>query len=193
MSHTILVVEDTDLLRRMYVDRLTQDGYRVLAAADGLEALNLMRTDTPDLVLLDLIMPMMSGLEVLERSQADPRLREIPVLVLSNLGQDADIRRCVELGACDYLIKNDARPAEISAKIKRILAERGAKSKMSAYRVLIRDRELDADTFIADAGLPRRLWCPACEIELELELTPLEGVPGHYDAHLLCSRCGRDY
>ncbi len=193
MPQTVLVVEDTDLLRRMYVDRLTQDGYRVLAAADGLEALNLMRTDIPDLVLLDLIMPMMSGLEVLERSQADTRLREIPVLVLSNLGQEEDIRRCIELGACDYLIKNDARPADIAAKIKVILAARVGKGHATAYRLQIRDREGDADGFVAAAALPRRFWCPACEIELALELTPLEGVPGHYDAHLLCTSCGRDY
>jgi len=193
MPQTILVVEDTELLRRMYVDRLTQDGFRVLAAADGLEALNLMRSDLPDLVLLDLIMPMMSGLEVLERSQADPRLREIPVLVLSNLGQDADIRRCIELGACEYLIKNDARPADISARIKKILVANAAKTHASAYRLHVRDREADADAFVAQAALSRRLWCPACEIELALELTPLEGVAGHYDAHLLCAGCGRDY
>ncbi len=193
MQQTILVVEDTDLLRRMYVDRLTQDGYRVVAAADGLEALNLMRSEGPDLVLLDLIMPMMSGIEVLEHSQADPRLRGIPVLVLSNLGQDEDIRRCIELGACDYLIKNDARPADISEKIKRILAATGAKSHASAYLLQICDREADADAFVTDAALPRRFWCPACEIELALELTPIEGVSGHYDAHLLCPQCGRDY
>jgi len=193
MQQAILVVEDTDLLRRMYVDRLTQDGYRVLAAADGLEALNLMRSEAPDLVLLDLIMPMMSGIEVLEHSQADARLREIPVLVLSNLGQDEDIRRCIELGASDYLIKNDARPADIADKIRRILAASAAKTVSSSYRLQIRDREGDADAFVTNAALSRRLWCPACEIELALELTPIEGIPGHYDAHLLCTQCGRDY
>ncbi len=193
MAQTILVVEDTELLRRMYVDRLTQDGYTVLAAADGLEALNLMRTQVPDLVLLDLIMPMMSGLEVLERTQADVRLKEIPVLILSNLGQEEDIRRCIELGACDYLIKNDSRPADIAAKIKRILATRTASTHIQAYRLQIRDHEADADAFVADAALPRRFWCPACEIELVVEFAPLEDVPGHYDAHLLCPSCGRDY
>jgi len=193
MQQAILVVEDTDLLRRMYVDRLTQDGYRVLAASDGLEALNLMRSEAPDLVLLDLIMPMMSGIEVLEHSQADARLREIPVLVLSNLGQDEDIRRCIELGASDYLIKNDARPADIADKIRRILAASAAKTVSSSYRLQIRDREGDADAFVTNAALSRRLWCPACEIELALELTPIEGIPGHYDAHLLCTQCGRDY
>jgi DNA-binding response OmpR family regulator len=193
MPHTILVVEDTELLRRMYTDRLTQDGYRVLSASDGLEALSVMRNETPDLVLLDLIMPKMSGIEVLERIQSDTRLHEIPVLILSNLGQDEDIRRCVELGASDYLIKNDARPADIAAKIKSLLRDAAEKSESAVYHLQIRDKELDADRFIADAQLTRRLWCPACEVELSLELAPVEGVPGHYDAHIVCLMCGREY
>lgn len=193
MPQTILVVEDTQLLRSMYADRLTQDGYKVVVAADGLEALGLMRSTELDLILLDLIMPVMSGLEVLEHMQIDTRLSEIPVLVLSNLGQDEDIRRCIELGASDYMIKNDARPADIAAKIKKILAVTAEKSSAPVYRLQIRDREADADRFVADASLTRRLWCPACEIELALELTPLTGLPGHYDAHLLCASCGRDY
>jgi DNA-binding response OmpR family regulator len=193
MPHTILVVEDTELLRRMYTDRLTQDGYRVLSAADGLEALSVMRSETPDLVLLDLIMPKMSGIEVLERIQSDTRLHEIPVLILSNLGQDEDIRRCIELGASDYLIKNDARPADIAAKIKSLLRDAAEKSESAVYHLQIRDNELDADRFIADAQLTRRLWCPACEVELSLELAPVEGVPGHYDAHVVCLMCGREY
>ncbi|MDP2233861.1 MAG: response regulator, partial [Actinomycetota bacterium] len=83
---TILVVEDTELLRRIYSDKLTQDGYDVLAAGDGFEALNLLRSNKVDLVLLDLIMPRMSGIEALEAIKADPRTREIPVIILSNLG-----------------------------------------------------------------------------------------------------------
>jgi len=193
MPHTILVVEDTELLRRMYTDRLTQDGYRVLSASDGLEALSVMRNETPDLVLLDLIMPKMSGIEVLERIQSDTRLHEIPVLILSNLGQDEDIRRCIELGASDYLIKNDARPADIAAKIKSLLRDAAEKSEAAVYHLQIRDRELDADRFIADAQLTRRFWCPTCEVELSLELAPVDGVPGHYDAHVVCLMCGREY
>lgn len=193
MSHAILVVEDTDLLRRMYTDRLTQDGYRVLSAADGLEALSLLRNETPDLILLDLIMPKVGGLEVLERLQNDARLKGILVLVLSNLGQEEDIQRCMELGACDYLIKNDARPADISAKIKSVLRAADAKSEGTVYHLQLRDRELAADRFVTDAQLTRRFWCPACEVELALELTPMPDVQGHYDAHIVCLMCGREY
>ncbi|TLM97247.1 MAG: response regulator, partial [Actinobacteria bacterium] len=157
----ILVVEDTDLLRRMYADRLTADGYRVIAAADGLEALSALRSDTPDLILLDLIMPKMSGLEVLELVKKDPRLKDIPVLVLSNLGQDTDIQRGLELGAIDYLIKNDARPADVAAKIQAILKLAGGRvSDGPKFKLLVRDREADADAFVDSAKLTRRMWCP---------------------------------
>lgn len=194
MSFTVLVVEDTELLRRMYSDRLTQDGYRALQAADGLEALAVLRTDTPDLILLDLIMPKMSGLEVLDLVKKDPRLKDIPVLILSNLGQDGDIQRGLEMGAMDYLIKNDARPADVSEKISMILKFAGSRAvDKAAYRLAIRDREADADRFVEDAKLARRFWCPACEVELSLELLPQADRPGWYDAHLVCPMCAREY
>lgn len=194
MSFCVLVVEDTELLRRMYSDRLTQDGYRVLGAANGLEALAVLRTDTPDLILLDLIMPQMSGLEVLELVKKDPRLKEVPVVILSNLGQDEDMQRGLAMGAMDYMIKNDARPADVSEKISAILKLAGSRGvESAAYRLVVRDREADADRFIADAKLARRLWCPACEVELTLELLPKTDKPGWYDAHVVCPMCAREY
>jgi len=193
MAQSVLVVEDTELLRRMYADRLKLDGFDVLTAADGLEAMATLREATPDLILLDLIMPMMSGLEVLERIQNDSRLRNVPVLILSNLGDDTDIRRGIEMGAVDYLIKNDSRPADISARIGLILRSCDSRSDAAVYRLALRDRDGDADRFIADACLPRRFWCPACEVELSLELTPIPDANGHYDAHMVCLMCGREY
>ncbi len=115
---TILVVEDTELLRRIYTDKLTQEGYDVIQAANGLEAIAALHEPNIDLVLLDLIMPQMSGLEALEHIKADPRTRDIPVLILSNLGQEQDIERGIALGAIDYLIKNEAKPADVAEKIR---------------------------------------------------------------------------
>lgn len=193
MTQCVLVVEDTDLLRRMYSDRLVQDGYRVLAAADGLEAVSVLRSDTPDLILLDLVMPKMSGLEVLELVKKDPRLSEIPVVVLSNLGQEADMNRCMAMGAVDYLVKNDARPSDVSEKIAKYLAASAAASGQNSYRLMVRDHAGDADRLAQEAGLVRRFWCPACEVELNLELVPKADKVGWYDAHFTCSMCGRDY
>lgn len=194
MSQTVLVVEDTDLLRRIYTDRLAMDGYRMLSAADGLEALSILRTDTPDLILLDLIMPKMSGLEVLELVKKDPRLKDIPVLILSNLGQDSDMQRGLDMGAIDYLIKNDARPDDISEKIGAILKLAGSRGgTQQTYRLVVRDHTADADRFVEAARLARRFWCPACEVELSLEMYPKQDRPGWYDAHLVCPMCSREY
>lgn len=193
-SYKILVVEDTELLRRIYSDKLAQDGYEVLSAGDGLEALSLLRSHKVDLVLLDLIMPKMSGIEALDAMKADPRTREIPVIILSNLGQESDVERGLAMGAVDYLVKNKAKPADVAEKIHATLGLMGSRMAQSnTYGLLIRDREADADRFIADAKLPRRFWCPACEVEIRLELLPKPDEEGWYDAHLVCPMCGKEY
>ncbi len=204
-GHRILVVEDTELLRRMYHDKLVADGFQVSAAADGLEALTVLRTNEFDLVLLDLIMPRMGGLEVLETMNADPRLTKIPVIILTNLGEESAIQKALDLGAIDYMIKNSAKPADVSAKITLSLQHLAPKAPEPtaavpaptplgpSFKVLVRDREADADALVAHAGLQRRFWCPACEEELLLEMVPNPARDGWYEAHFVCTRCGREY
>lgn len=190
----VLIVEDTELLRRIYHDRLAQEGYTVSTASDGLEAIQQMRAVPVDLVLLDLIMPRMGGLEVLETMKADPRLSGIPVVILTNLGEESSVERAIELGAVDYLIKNQAKPADVAAKIRLALDNLGGRcAETKSYKLLVRDRQADADCFVADARLPRRFWCPACEVELAIELLPQDDRPGWYDAHVICPMCGREF
>ena len=193
-GESILVVEDTELLRRIYTDKLSQEGYRVLQAGDGLECLNVLRTESVDLVLLDLVMPRMSGLEALESIKRDPRTKDLPVLILSNLGQESDMERGLSMGAADYLIKNSAKPADVSAKIRQTL-DRAVKAgpTQATFRLTIKDREADADAFVEHAKLTRRLWCPACETQLTLEMLAKPERPGWFDAHLICPSCGREY
>lgn len=194
MSLTVLVVEDTQLLRRMYSDKLTEDGYQVLQAADGLEALSVLRSATPDLVLLDLIMPNMGGLDVLQVVKKDPRLRAIPVLILTNRGEDADMEEAMSLGAADYMVKNETRPIDISERVSSILKATGAaKEAGSSYRLLVRDHEGDAGRLVADRQLTRRFWCPSCEVELNLELVANPDRPGWFDAHFFCPKCAKEY
>lgn len=193
-GETVLVVEDTELLRRIYTDKLTQEGYVVRQAADGLEALNEARSQHLDLILLDLIMPRMSGLEALEALKKDPRTKDIPVIVLSNLGQDADVQRGLSLGAVDYLIKNSAKPADVSAKIRVTLDSSGeAAPAPASYRLAITDHTADADKFVEANRLSQRLWCPSCQVEMLLEVVPRPDRPGWYDAHLVCPSCGREF
>ena len=190
----VLIVEDTELLRRIYQDRLTQDGYTVLTAGDGLEALAALRANPVDLVLLDLIMPRMGGLDVLESMKADPRTANLPVVILTNLGEESAIKHALELGALDYLIKNQAKPADVAEKIRLVLDNLGGCNGSSeSYKLVVRDREADAECFIKKAGLPRRFWCPACEVELTLEMLPKADRAGWYDAHVICPMCGREF
>ena len=104
-AQRILLAEDDRFLRKAAEATLRQRGFSVLTAADGEEALRVARSDAPDLILLDLIMPKMQGFEVLRILKEDPRLAPIPVIVLSNLGQERDVRQAMEAGAAAYYVK----------------------------------------------------------------------------------------
>lgn len=193
-SKRILVVEDTELLRRMYRDRLVQDGYEVADAPDGLAALGLLRDQHFDLILLDLIMPRMGGIQVLEAVKQDPRTQSIPIVVLTNLGEEATIERAVALGAVDYLIKNETRPADVAEKVKLVLdAFVAADDKAAAFLIYPDASRGDVDSLVQHAALKRRLWCPACENELALELVPDPKRAGWYEARFVCPSCGKSF
>jgi len=118
----ILLAEDDRFLRRAAEAALKRAGFTVLAAADGEEALRMARAEKPDLVLLDLIMPKLQGFEVLKALKADPGTATIPVVVLSNLGQDGDVRRALEGGAVAYLVKANLSLDELVARARETLA-----------------------------------------------------------------------
>ena len=119
----ILIVEDDDFLLQMYVTKLELEGFQVISAIDGIKGLRSAKKDKPDLVLLDLQLPSMSGFEVLEDLKRNNETKQIPVLILTNFSQKEDIERCLNLGASDYLIKAHFVPSEVIAKIKNILEE----------------------------------------------------------------------
>jgi DNA-binding response OmpR family regulator len=101
----ILVIEDDRFLRKAAEAALRRHGYTVLTASDGETGLHAARAEHPDLVLLDLIMPGMQGFEVLKLLKEDASTTSIPVIILSNLGQDSDVKAALEAGAVDYLVK----------------------------------------------------------------------------------------
>jgi len=119
----ILVIEDDKFLRDLILRKLEEEQYRVTYAIDGGEAIKKIEEEKPDLVLLDLILPSLSGFEVLKQIKADarPEISGIPVIILSNLGQEDDIKKGIDLGAKDFLIKAHFTLSEIVAKIKATL------------------------------------------------------------------------
>jgi len=118
---TILIIEDDKFLRELIKRKLQSEGFSTLEAVDGEVGLEAVKTQKPDLILLDLILPGMDGFEVLEKIKAESAVSSIPVIILSNLGQKDDIERGLGLGAVDYLVKAHFTPNEIIEKIKQAL------------------------------------------------------------------------
>jgi len=118
----ILIVEDDPLISRMYQKIFTFEGHEVVTAGDGEEGLVLARSDHPTLILLDVMMPKLNGLEVLERLKADPELEKIPVVMLTNLSSEKVAETALSKGAVKYIIKSEYEPKEIADMVKEILA-----------------------------------------------------------------------
>jgi len=108
-------------LQKSMGDVLRKEGYNVLSALDGEIGLRLARTELPDLILLDLILPKKDGFEVFEELKKDPKASNIPVIVLTNLEQMEDVEKALELGARTYLVKANYTLEEVVSKIKKVL------------------------------------------------------------------------
>jgi len=123
----ILIAEDDLTLRDMYQSRLEAGGYRVLLAANGEEALKVLEQEKPDMLLLDIMMPKINGLDVLEKMKKNPTTKDIPVIILTVLIQDQTRVKGLMSGADDYLIKSETMPGEVVKRIEEVLAK--SKSK----------------------------------------------------------------
>ncbi len=121
----ILVADDDRFLRKAVETMLVREGYTVVTAADGEEALRAARTEKPDLILLDLIMPKMRGFEVLKALKADPQIGLMPVIVLSNLGQEQDVQEAIEGGALEYFIKAELSLKDLARRVDEVLRSTG--------------------------------------------------------------------
>jgi len=119
MRKELLLIEDEQIMIDLLEKKLRKEGYKVSVAKDGLEGLERIRERKPDLILLDIIMPKMSGFEVMKEMQKDPELSEIPVIIISNSGQPVELDKARQLGAKDWLIKTEFDPREVIEKVKK--------------------------------------------------------------------------
>lgn len=120
-SGKILIVEDDEFLRSLAAKRLEQDDYDVDVAVDGDEAVKYLGKNVPDLVLLDLLLPEIDGFGVLEKMKKIDEVKDVPVVVFSNLGDKEDIERAKKLGANDYLVKANFTLDDVIQKINSYL------------------------------------------------------------------------
>lgn len=122
MGKVLLIVEDDPLMQRMYQKIFTFEKYEVATASNGEEGLEKVRGLKPTVVLLDVMMPKMNGLQVLEKIKADPETRQIPVIMLTNLAGEKDAETALMKGAVKYIVKSEHDPKQIVAMVKEIIA-----------------------------------------------------------------------
>ena len=117
----ILLVEDDKMISSMYQTKLEQEGYLVILAENGAAAIDLALAKKPDLILLDIILPQIDGFSVLKQLRATESTKNIPIVILTNLGTEEDKAKGRKYGATDYLVKASLTPSQISEKIKEYL------------------------------------------------------------------------
>lgn len=117
----VLLVEDDVFLCGIYQKKFEMDGFKVSSADNGEKGLADIKKKKPDVILLDVLLPKLDGFVVLERLKADPAVKNIPVILLTNLGQKDDVEKGMQSGAADYLIKAHFKPSEVVEKVKKVL------------------------------------------------------------------------
>lgn len=122
MAKTVLIVEDDPLMSRMYQKIFTFEKYDVVAAGDGQEGLDKARQVKPMIILLDVMMPKMNGLQVLEKLKSDPETKTIPVIMLTNLAGEKDAENALLKGAVKYIVKSEHDPKQVVGMVKEIIA-----------------------------------------------------------------------
>ena len=118
----ILLIEDDSFLLSMYTTKFELENFQVVTAEDGEKGLKMVMKEAPDIILLDIILPKMSGFEVLKKIKSDEKLRKIPVILLTNLSQKSDIEKGLSLNVNDYIIKAHFTPGEVVDKVKKVLS-----------------------------------------------------------------------
>ncbi len=117
----ILLIEDDPFLLSMYSSKFELENFNIVCADDGLKGLAMSKTENPDIILLDIMLPKINGFEVLKKIKENDGTKNIPVILLTNLNQKDEYELGMSLGAADYLIKAHYLPSEVVAKIKKVL------------------------------------------------------------------------
>ena len=173
MAQRVLVVDDDREILRLLRAYLEREGFQVVVALDGEEALHALRREKPDLVVLDLMLPKRDGWEITRVVRADPSLQHIPIIMLTARSEEADRVVGLELGADDYVVKPFS-PREVVARVKAVL-RRASRNAPRAKLLRVLDLELDLDAHRATLG-GRELDLTPTEFEV---LRAMMQSPGH--------------
>lgn len=192
---TILIIEDEASFRRTYQDMFKAAGYTVLIAENGEIGWDLAKAKKPDLIMLDLFLPGLHGFEVLKYIRSDAETKNIPVVITTSMGADQDIRKGLELGATDYMVKGFFTPREILGKVRSVLANARAGKGPDSYKVSLNEAKADARQLQIYMKLTKLFTCPQCQEEILLDMTPdIMKTDGHwFSARFVCSKCKKSF
>ena len=180
----ILIVDDDDMMRDTYVKKFEESGFVVTGAKDGLEALEAISEDTPDVVFTGIIMPRMSGFDLIENLRKNVKTSRLPVIISSHLGRKEDLEKARELGALDFIIKDEISLDDAVERVKRVLGQR------FIYQVAIDKTKFDARSLAEALGIDPTFVCRHCggDIILSVEYFPKDR---HFTISGVCSSCGK--
>ena len=196
----VIIVEDEAAFRNVFTDLLASDGYNVLTAEDGESGWLLTRTEIPDVILLDLALPRLHGFEVLKNIRADAATKDVPVIILTVVGEQENVKKGLKLGATDYLVKGFYSPREILVKINEILTRDQQQASeptrnIKTYKLSVKERKLDAARLEQEMGLSVLFSCPVCSESVVQELIPdNKRTEGHwFSTHFICLNCKKAF
>ncbi len=118
----VFIIEDDEMISSMYKTKLEAEKFIVKTIANGFEGLKAVEQEAPDLVLLDIMLPQLDGFSVLRQLKKNPKTKNIPVVIMTNLGTEEDIAKGKQAGAVDYIVKANFTPAQVIEKIKKYLS-----------------------------------------------------------------------
>jgi DNA-binding response OmpR family regulator len=189
----ILIVDDEPSFRVFYRDMLNMAGFNVIEAEDGEAGWAMIQAEKPDMILLDVIMPKLGGLDVLKNIRANDETKETPVIILSAMGTKEDVKKGLDLGANDYLQKGLFSSRQVLAKIRAVFEDARQNSALAAYKLVIKEAQTNSKRLKAYTGMTELFVCPDCKGEVILALIPdLTKPEKHwFSAYFVCSRCDR--
>jgi len=123
MNHSIVLIEDDPFIKQMYANKIEEMQIKALSALNQDELQSILSKQKVELILLDLVLPNLSGFDILKWLKIKSKAKDIPVIVLSNLSSQTDISRAFELGAVDYIVKSNYTPTEVMRTIKKHLPQ----------------------------------------------------------------------
>lgn len=189
MKYQVLLVEDSKAIQQMYRNKLMMEQFAVVTADNGMEAIKALSLSKPDIILLDLMMPIMDGYKVLQVVKTDQKFKDVPVLVFSAKGQSDEIEKALSLGAAGYIVKSVTKPNEVVEKIRAALSQKPAEQAVAHYRIEIKETLYDAKKLSDDFKL-NGFVCPSCNVPMLLDMIPdFSSDTPWFTTKFICPRC----